>query len=280
MVPQTPLLLSHLLLSSLGTQVSLNYAERIPQDGSLIVVSNHRSFMDAPLLMTVLSQPIRFACHHYMGQVPVLREIVTALGCVPLDSASQKQHFLRQASQLLQARQTVGIFPEGTQPMVQQTAPNQVGAFQRGFAHLALRTDKSAQPDRPEADGLTRSPRQNVAVSPMQDVAVSPRQDVAVSPRRNVAILPVAIAAREESVCPAIPLPLLGLFDPSEPLFQQLGWHPLVLYHQVRVLVGRPYWVTPSQRQMYRGKQGKTVVNELTQYCQTEIAHLLDQGCA
>jgi len=280
MVPQTPLLLSHLLLSSLGTQVSLNYAERIPQDGSLIVVSNHRSFMDAPLLMTVLSQPIRFACHHYMGQVPVLREIVTALGCVPLDSASQKQHFLRQASQLLQSRQTVGIFPEGAQPMVQQTAPNQVGAFQRGFAHLALRTDKSAQLDRLEAEGLTRSPRQNVAVSPTQDVAVSPMQDVAVSPRRNVAILPVAIAAREESVCPAIPLPLLGLFDPSEPLFQQLGWHPLVLYHQVRVLVGRPYWVTPSQRQMYRGKQGKTVVNELTQYCQTEIAHLLDQGCA
>jgi hypothetical protein len=172
--------------------------------------------------------------------------------------------------------------------MVQQTAPNQVGAFQRGFAHLALRTDKSAQLDRPEADGLTRSPRQNVAVPPTQDVAVSPTQDVAVSPRhnmavsppRNVAILPVAIAAREESVCPAIPLPLLGLFDPSEPLFQQLGWHPLVLYHQVRVLVGRPYWVTPSQRQRYRGKQGKTVVNELTQYCQTEIAHLLDQGCA
>ena len=288
MVPQTPLLLSHLLLSSLGTQVSLNYAERIPQDGSLIVVSNHRSFMDAPLLMTVLSQPIRFACHHYMGQVPVLREIVTALGCVPLDSASQKQQFLRQASQLLQSRQTVGIFPEGAQPMVQQTAPNQMGAFQRGFAHLALRTDKSAQLDRPEADGLTRSPRQNVAVPPTQDVAVSPTQDVAVSPRhnmavsppRNVAILPVAIAAREESVCPAIPLPLLGLFDPSEPLFQQLGWHPLVLYHQVRVLVGRPYWVTPSQRQRYRGKQGKTVVNELTQYCQTEIAHLLDQGCA
>ena len=288
MVPQTPLLLSHLLVSSLGTQVSLDYAERIPQEGSLIVVSNHRSFMDAPLLMTVLSQPIRFACHHYMGQVPVLREIVTALGCVPLDSASQKQHFLRQASQLLQARQTVGIFPEGAQPMVQQTAPNQVGAFQRGFAHLALRTDKSAQLDRPEADGLTRSPRQNVAVPPTQDVAVSPTQDVAVSPRhnmavsppRNVAILPVAIAAREESVCPAIPLPLLGLFDPSEPLFQQLGWHPLVLYHQVRVLVGRPYWVTPSQRQRYRGKQGKTVVNELTQYCQTEIAHLLDQGCA
>lgn len=264
-----------MLLSSLGTQVSLTYAERIPQDSGLIVVSNHRSFMDAPLLMTVLSQPIRFACHHYMGQVPVLREIVTALGCVPLDSASQKQHFLRQASLLIQSRQTVGIFPEGTQPMVQQTEPNQVGEFQRGFAHLALRTDTFALPDlsnRPEPDGLKRSP--------LQDLPGSPMQDSTVSPRRNLAVLPVAIAAREESVYPAIPLPLLGLFDPSEPLFRQLGWHPLVFYHQVRVLVGRPYWITPAQRQQYRGKQGKTVVNDLTQYCQTEIAHLLDQGCA
>jgi len=283
MVPQTPLVLSHMLLSSLGNQVSLNYAERIPQDGGLIVVSNHRSFMDAPLLMTVLSQPIRFACHHYMGQVPVLREIVTALGCVPLDSASQKQHFLRQASQLIQSRQTVGIFPEGAQPMVQQTEPNQVGEFQRGFAHLALRTDKFASSDlssRPASDGFERSSTQDLAGSLTRDLAGSPTRDLAGSLTRNLAVLPVAIAAREETACPAIPLPLLGLFDPSEPLFKQLGWHPLVFYHQVRVLVGRPYWVTSSQRQQYRGKQGKTVVNELTQYCQTEIAHLLDQGCA
>ncbi len=268
-----------MLLSSLGTQVSLNYAERIPQNAGLIVVSNHRSFMDAPLLMTVLSQPIRFACHHYMGQVPILREIVTALGCVPLDSASQKQHFLRQASQLIQSRQTVGIFPEGAQPMVQQTEPNQVGEFQRGFAHLALRTDKLASSDLSRQSDLSKQPDLSRQLEP-DGLGRSPTRNSAVLPARNLAVLPVAIAAREETVCPAIPLPLLGLFDPSEPLFKQLGWHPLVFYHRVKVLVGRPYWVTSSQRQQYRGKQGKTVVNELTQYCQTEIAHLLDQGCA
>ncbi|WP_318528530.1 1-acyl-sn-glycerol-3-phosphate acyltransferase [Plectonema radiosum] len=49
------------------------YEERIPQDASVLVVSNHRSFMDAPVLMEALSNPIRFACHHYMGQVPIMR---------------------------------------------------------------------------------------------------------------------------------------------------------------------------------------------------------------
>ena len=33
----------------------------------------------------------------------------------------------------------MGIFPEGTEPMLNQTHPQQVGKFYRGFAHLALR---------------------------------------------------------------------------------------------------------------------------------------------
>lgn len=93
MLLQSPLTLSYLLLSSLGTQISVSYPERIPPTGGLVVVSNHRSFMDAPVLMAALRQPIRFACHHYMGQVPVLRELVNALGCFPLDSPEQGQRF-------------------------------------------------------------------------------------------------------------------------------------------------------------------------------------------
>jgi 1-acyl-sn-glycerol-3-phosphate acyltransferase len=173
-----------------------------------------------------------------MSQVPVLRETVQALGCFPLEAADQSQRvFFQQASRFLQTRQHVGIFPEGGQPMVQPGTPDQVGTFQRGFAHLAMR-----------------------------------------SPIPKLAVLPVAIASRAESIFPGVPLPLLRFFDPSEPLFDQLGWHPLILYHQVQVLVGRPYWITPDEREQYRGKQGKAVVNELTHYCQAEIAHLLHQA--
>jgi len=248
MSANSPLQISHAVLAALGTKIFRYYEDRIPQSGPVLVVSNHRSFMDAPLSMTIIERPIRFACHHYMGQVPIMREIVTGqLGCFPLETLEHRQQsFFQQAIKLLQSSQAVGVFPEGTKPMVEFTKPNYIGEFQRGFAHLALRATL----------GGTTYP-------PLQDLA----------------ILPIAIASLEETNTSAVPLKLLSFFDPSEPLFDQSGWHPLVIYRRVAVLIGRPYWVTPQQRQQYQGKQAKTVVAEVTNYCQTEIVNLLRQGC-
>jgi 1-acyl-sn-glycerol-3-phosphate acyltransferase len=236
----SPLEISRALVAALSTQMFRYYEDRIPQDASVLVVSNHRSFMDALILMAALSNPIRFACHHYMGQVPVMREIVTGqLGCFPLEETQNRQQsFFSQSQVLLQSKEMVGVFPEGTEPMVKFTVPNMVGEFQRGFAHLALRAD-------------------------VQDLA----------------ILPIAIASLEEVNTSGFPLKLLSLFDPSEPLFNQSGWHPLVLYRRVAVLIGRPYWITPQHHQKYHGKQARTVVAELTEHCHGEISTLLRQGC-
>ncbi|MFN6463362.1 MAG: lysophospholipid acyltransferase family protein [Nostoc sp. DedVER02] len=236
----SPLEISRALVAALSTQMFRYYEDRIPQDASVLVVSNHRSFMDAPILMAALSSPIRFACHHYMGQVPVMREIVTGqLGCFPLEKTqNRQQNFFSQSQLLLQSKQMVGVFPEGTEPMVKFTQPNQVGEFQRGFAHLALRAD-------------------------VQDLA----------------ILPIAIASLEEVNTNGFPLRLLSVFDPSEPLFNQAGWHPLVIYRRVAVLIGRPYWITPQHQKKYHGKQARTVVAELTEHCHGEISNLLRQGC-
>ncbi|MBD1853520.1 lysophospholipid acyltransferase family protein [Leptolyngbya sp. FACHB-711] len=235
MMFNNPLLISQQLLNMLGTRVFFYHRDRVPQNSAVLVVSNHRSFLDAPLLMATLDRSVRFACHHYMGQVPLMREFVTRLGCFPLDAPDHRQQgFFHQAIQLLQSQQAIGIFPEGTEPMVQHTDPHQVGNFQRGFAHLALR-------------------------APIQDLA----------------ILPVAIASQDETNNVAVPLKLLSWFDPSEPLFDQPGWHPMVIYQKVDVIVGRPMWVTPAQRESYQGKQAKTVVADLTQYCREEIDRLL-----
>ncbi len=213
--------------------------DRIPQESPVLVVSNHRSFLDPVVLTAALGRSIRFACHHYMGQVPVVRELVTSFGAFPLEAPElRQQHFFAQATALLQNREMVGVFPEGAEPMVKLTVPNAVGKFQRGFAHLALR-------------------------APVQDLAV----------------LPVAISAfDEQSVRSAIPLKLLSLFDPSEPLFDRAGWHPVIVYRRVNILVGRPYWITVDRQQQYRGKQAKAVVADLTQHCHGEIAQLLQTG--
>ncbi|AFY36358.1 1-acyl-sn-glycerol-3-phosphate acyltransferase [Calothrix sp. PCC 7507] len=236
----SPLEMSRAFLAALSTQMFCYYEDRIPRDASVLVVSNHRSFMDAMVLMAALSSPIRFACHHYMGQVPIMREIVTGpLGCFPLEESQHRQQsFFQQSEILLQSKQMVGVFPEGTEPMVKFTQASQLGNFQRGFAHLALRADVN-----------------------------------------DLAILPMAIASLEEVNTPAFPLRLLSLFDPSEPAFQQPGWHPLVLYRRVAVLIGNPYWIKPQYQAKYQGKRAKTVVTELTEHCHHEIVNLLRQGC-
>lgn len=248
MIANSPLQISHGFLTAMGTKLFRYYADRVPTDGAVLVVSNHRSFMDAPILMSAASRSIRFACHHYMGQVPVMREIVTGqLGCFPLEAPENRQQsFFKQAIELLQNRQMVGVFPEGTQSMVQFSQPNQMQGFQRGFAHLALRAACGGEMHKPVKD---------------------------------MAVLPVAIASMEEVNTKSVPLKLLSLFDPSEPLFDRPDWHPLVIYHRVAVLIGRPLWITPEQRKQYQGKQAKTVVSELTHHCHSEIANLLRQGC-
>lgn len=239
MATTNALRISQLILATTGTQLFVHHRDRIPQDGAVLLVSNHRSFMDAFLLMGAIQRPIRFACHYYMSQVPVLREVVHQLGCFPLEEPDQRQrYFFRQASQLLQRQQVVGVFPEGAQPMVQCTQPQEVSPFQRGFAHLALR-----------------------------------------APLSSLAVLPLAIASIEEIASPAFPLPLLSLFDPSEPLFQQAAWHPVVLYRRVNIFVGHPYWITPRQQHHYSGKHSRALVNTLVDYCHTEITSLLQPGC-
>jgi len=238
MADQSPLQMSRSVLTAMGTRLFVYHEDRIPEDSAVLVVSNHRSFMDAPLLMAALGRPVRIACHHYMGQVPIMREIVKQLGCFPLEEPQHRQQaFFQQATKLLQQGQWVGVFPEGAQPMVHLTQPSEMGKFHRGFAHLALRI-----------------------------------------PVRDLAILPVAIASLEETVQWTVPLRLLRVFDPSEPLFEQPGLHPMVLQRRVAVLVGRPYWIKPKDRELYQGKQAKTVVAQIANACQDEIAKLLYQS--
>ena len=234
-----PLHLSYNLLDLFGTKISIHYPERIPPTKKLLIISNHRSFLDAPLLMTAMNRSVRFACHHYMSQVPLLREMISVMGAFPLDAPNQRQKkFFQKSTHLLQSSQTVGIFPEGAQPMVQIKSPNQLSTFHRGFAHLALRV-----------------------------------------PVQELAILPVAIASTQEKRHSVAPLKLFSLFDPSEPLFDCWGWHPAIVYQHVNILFGRPIWITETQRKQYRGRSASTQVKELTQSCSGQINQLLHQGC-
>jgi 1-acyl-sn-glycerol-3-phosphate acyltransferase len=232
-------LIARSLLTTLNIKTNLYYEHRIPHDIPVIVISNHRSFLDAILLINFVPYRLRIACHHYMGQTPGLKELVNLLDCFPLATSQQKQQqFFSQAATKLATRQWVGLFPEGTKPMIERTQPQEIGKFQRGFAHLAYKM-----------------------------------------PFNNLAILPVAIASVSETIYSTIPIRWLTIFDASEPLFDRDDLHPMVMYHRVNLLFGHPYLINFQKKQQYQGKQAKYLVSSLTNYCQTKITELLKEGC-
>jgi 1-acyl-sn-glycerol-3-phosphate acyltransferase len=239
MLSFTPRLLAQSLISAVNLNLTQSYTDRIPQDIPTIVISNHRSFLDAPILIKTIPNTLRIACHHYMGETPVVREIVDSLGCFPLGTAEHRQQdFFDQANYLLTSRQWVGLFPEGTKPMIEPTAPHEINQFQRGFAHLAWK-----------------------------------------APVSNLAVLPVAIASLSETNYPSIPIRWLKQFDQNEPFFERQGLHPMLVYHRVHVLIGRPYLINMAEKQEYKGKQAKRLALDLTNYCQDQITELLKEGC-
>jgi 1-acyl-sn-glycerol-3-phosphate acyltransferase len=221
------------ILGWLGLDVKVQNLERIPNAGPLLIVSNHRSFMDPFLLTSFLNTPINFVCHRYMGNVPVLREVLQTCGGFPLSNNDWYPELLEHSTNLLDRGKTIGIFPEGAAPMLNTPASNGLRTFYRGFAHLAL---QAAVP--------------------------------------NLQILPVAISSQAEKQWPAVPLSLLRQLDPLEPLFQQDGWHPAVLYQEVEIRIGRPFQIEPYRSQ-YRGRQASTVVKDLTATLSAQVADLL-----
>jgi 1-acyl-sn-glycerol-3-phosphate acyltransferase len=132
------------LLGLLGINITVQNLERLPKPGPksspLMIVSNHRSFLDPFLLTSCLNIPINFVCHRYMGNIPVLREILQTCGGFPLSHKDWYPDLLQHATDLLDRGKTVGIFPEGASPILNTPAPQDLRTFYRGFAHLALQT--------------------------------------------------------------------------------------------------------------------------------------------
>ncbi len=132
------------LLGLLGIKVTVQNLEYLPnasaQSNPLIVVCNHRSFIDPFLLTSCLNIPINFVCHRYMGNVPVLREVLQTCGGFPLSDGDWYPNLMQHATDLLDRGKTIGIFPEGVSPMLNPPPPKDLCHFYRGFAHLALQT--------------------------------------------------------------------------------------------------------------------------------------------
>lgn len=90
---------------------------RLPK--GCILVSNHRSLMDFPLYLIVFPfRTIRFlAAEVLFNKGKFMSFLLKGLGCIRVDREGKSFSFVSDALEVLDAGQTLGIFPEGRLPV-------------------------------------------------------------------------------------------------------------------------------------------------------------------
>jgi 1-acyl-sn-glycerol-3-phosphate acyltransferase len=120
----------------LGIDVVVTGLDRLDAGTPYIFMCNHLSFLDGPLLMTVLDRPARVIVKRFVFRIPVLGLGMRFSGYVPLDreGAGAGRRSIARAVQLIKEKgYSFLIYPEGTRSFDGKLLP-----FRRGGFFLAL----------------------------------------------------------------------------------------------------------------------------------------------
>jgi 1-acyl-sn-glycerol-3-phosphate acyltransferase len=133
-----------IILLAAGVKLKIEGAEHIVPEESYVVVANHQSLMDIPVLAYGLPVPIRFISKKELFKIPVLGWGMKAAGMLEIDRTNQKQSFdtLKKAEQILRNHHlSIIAFPEGT-----RSDDEKIHNFKKGPFILAINTGLSIVP--------------------------------------------------------------------------------------------------------------------------------------
>jgi 1-acyl-sn-glycerol-3-phosphate acyltransferase len=118
-------------LRACNVRVEVEWPTDVDRTGPYIVMANHASYIDVPLLFMGLPFVPGFVAKQELGRVPVLSTALRAGGHVLLDRADGKSALraLRAAASRIRQGQTLAIFPEGTRGDGQALLPFKKGGF-------------------------------------------------------------------------------------------------------------------------------------------------------
>ena len=113
-------------------------AEKIPEEGAVLLVCNHISFMDPLILMGGMRRPVRFVMYYKIFNIPVLRFVFRTAKAIPIAGYKEDPAVLDAAYEAIDAAladgEAVCIFPEGG-----LTRDGQIATFRPGVEKILAR---------------------------------------------------------------------------------------------------------------------------------------------
>jgi 1-acyl-sn-glycerol-3-phosphate acyltransferase len=122
-------------------RVEASGKENIPENGGVLLCSNHINNIDPILVGMMASRPVHFMAKEELFTVPVLGKLVPHLNAFPVKRGMSDREALRKGLAILKEGKVLGLFPEGT-----RSKTGELGKGLAGAGFFALRTDAQIVP--------------------------------------------------------------------------------------------------------------------------------------
>lgn len=114
-------------------------AENVPQEGPLVVVSNHASYFDPPILASCICRPVAFMAKEELFEIPLLKQGIRLYGAYPVKRNMADRSAIRAAMECLEQGWAAGLFLQGTRtPDARITEPKLGAAMIAAKANAPL----------------------------------------------------------------------------------------------------------------------------------------------
>ena len=118
--------------------------QNLPEKGGALIVCNHVSYADAPLLLATCERPIRFLIYRDIYEQRLINPVVKAMGAIPIAAEDNPKVLMRsllEARKLIEQGELVCIFAEG-----QLTRIGNLLAFSKGLERIVKGLDAPVIP--------------------------------------------------------------------------------------------------------------------------------------
>jgi 1-acyl-sn-glycerol-3-phosphate acyltransferase len=117
-------------------------AENLPSGGA-VLVANHQSVVDIPMLLAAFPRPVRFLAKRELGEIPLLGKAMAAAGNLFIDREDPRDavRMIREVGARLRDGGLVVVFPEGT-----RSIDGSIGEFRPGAFYVARKSGAPVVP--------------------------------------------------------------------------------------------------------------------------------------
>ncbi len=215
------------LLTTLCFDLKVEGLDNVPRKGGVLLVANHQSFLDPPLIGAQLHRRVSFFAKSELFDVPFFGWLIRHLHAFPVQKGKGDRAAVQQAIDRLKAGRALNIYPEGS-----RTQTGEIGTIQSGAALLVKRAGVPVVPIAidgsfeawPKGQKLFRRHPVRVKVGPPLDINGLDSREITQLIDKTLRTMLEELKSRNVPVDVATRIQTVGI-DPESPVIERsLFW--------------------------------------------------------